>query len=63
MLYLFIIRMVLMDTYVSDGICEFTDLFIADNYRNKGLGESVVNHMIDFLLKKALRNEPKPESL
>lgn len=47
-----IIGMVLMDTYVSDGVCEFTDLFIADDYRNKGLGESVVRNVIDYLLKK-----------
>lgn len=51
-----IIGMVLMDTYVSDGVCEFTDLFIADDYRNKGLGESVVRHIIDYLLKKGAKH-------
>ena len=51
-----IIGMVMANTYVSsDGTCEFTNLFISDDYRNQGFGESVVKSIVGMLVNKGAK--------
>ena len=48
------IGLVILDDCGKNGTYEFTDLFIADDYRNKGYGEGIVKAIINhFMLKNA----------
>ena len=47
-----IIGLVILDEEGKDQSYRFTDLFIADDYRNKGYGEQAVTAIIDHFLEK-----------
>ncbi len=44
--------MVLLDETGKDGSYEFTDLFIADNYRNQGYGDKAVKAILSHFAAK-----------
>ena len=47
-----VIGLVILDEEGNNGLYEFTDLFIADDYRNKGYGEQVVKEIITHFVGK-----------
>ncbi|MBP3618410.1 MAG: GNAT family N-acetyltransferase [Lachnospiraceae bacterium] len=47
-----VIGMVLLDETGKDGSYEFTDLFIADNYRNQGYGDKAVKAILSHFSRK-----------
>lgn len=47
-----VIGMVLLDETGKEGSYEFTDLFIADNYRNQGYGDKTVKAILSHFFKK-----------
>ncbi len=47
-----VIGMVLLDETGKDGSYEFTDLFIADNYRNQGYGDKAVKAILSHFTAK-----------
>ena len=46
------IGMVLLDETGNEGSYEFTDLFIADNYRNQGYGDKTVKAILSHFFRK-----------
>jgi len=51
-----VIGMVLLDETGKNGSYEFTDLFIADNYRNQGYGDKAVKAILSHFSKKGATN-------
>ena len=51
-----VIGMVLLDETGKDGSYEFTDLFIADNYRNQGYGDKTVKAILSHFSAKGATN-------
>ncbi len=51
-----VIGMVLLDETGKDGSYEFTDLFIADNYRNQGYGDKAVKVILSHFSRKGATN-------
>lgn len=47
-----VIGMVLLDETGKEGSYEFTDLFIADNYRNQGYGDKTVKAILSHFFRK-----------
>lgn len=47
-----VIGLVILDEQGVNQVYEFTDLFIADNYRNKGLGKEVMQAIINHFAEK-----------
>lgn len=48
----YIIGLVILDEEGKNQAYEFTDLFIADDYRNKGYGENAVKEIINHFIRK-----------
>lgn len=48
----YIIGLVILDEEGKNQAYEFTDLFIADDYRNKGYGKNVVKEIINHFIRK-----------
>lgn len=51
-----VIGMVIMDEEGREQSFEFTDLFIADDYRGKGLGEPVIREIIRHFAAKGAKS-------
>ena len=47
-----IIGMVILDEKGNEGVYEFTDLFIADDYRGKGYAAEAMNAILDHFREK-----------
>lgn len=47
-----VIGMVILDETGKEGSYEFTDLFIADNYRNQGYGDKAVKAILSHFSRK-----------
>jgi len=47
-----VIGLVILDEKGKNQTYEFTDLFIADDYRNKGYGERTVKEIINHFVRK-----------
>ncbi len=50
-----IIGMVILDERPTEGVCEFTDLFIADDYKGKGYAPEVVEAILNHFLERGAK--------
>ena len=50
-----IIGMVILDEKGTEGVYEFTDLFIADNYKGKGHAAEAMRAILDHFMKKGAK--------